>query len=57
MITLQGQSLSQTLRKLAETVGLSDIYAKTFGGYFQNIKDSPQRRKISPQFYIFNQHY
>ena len=39
MDTIQGQSIDQNLRKLAETAGFSDIYAQDYCGYFKNIKD------------------
>ena len=46
--TIQRQSIDQNLRKLAETAGLSDIYAQDYihirtythlDGYFKDIKD------------------
>ena len=37
--TIQGQSVEQNLRKLAETAGFSDIYAQDYSGYFKDIKD------------------
>ena len=37
--TIQRQSMDQTLRKLAETAGFSDIYAQHYSGYFKNFKD------------------
>ena len=37
--TIQRQSIDQNLRKLAETAGFPDIYAKDHGGYFKDIKD------------------
>ena len=39
MDTIQRQSIDQNLRKLAETAGFSDIYAKDHCGYFKDIKD------------------
>ena len=39
MDTIQRQSIDQNLRKLAETAGLSDIYAQDYSGYFKDIKD------------------
>ena len=39
MDTIQRQSIDQNLRKLAETAGVSDIYAQDYSGYFQDIKD------------------
>ena len=39
MDTIQKQSIDQNLRKLAETAGLSDIYAQDYSGYFKDIKD------------------
>ena len=37
--TIQRQSEDQNLRKLAETAGLSDIYAQDYKGFFKDIKD------------------
>ena len=37
--TIQRQSVDQNLRKLAETAGFSDIYAKDCSGYFKDIKN------------------
>ena len=34
--TIQRQSIDQNLRKLAEIVGFSDIYAKDYSGYFKD---------------------
>ena len=39
MDTLQGQPIDENLRKLAQTAGLSNIYAQDYSGYFKNIKD------------------
>ena len=39
METLQGQSIDQKLRKIAETAVFSDIYAQDYSGYFKDIKD------------------
>ena len=39
MDTIQRQSIDQKLRKLAETVGFSDIYPQDYSGYFKEIKD------------------
>ena len=38
MDTKQRQSIDQNLRKLAETAGISDIYAQDYSGYFKDIK-------------------
>ena len=38
MDTIQRQSIDQTLRKLAETAGFSDIYAQDCSRYFKDIK-------------------
>ena len=38
MNTIQRQSIDQNLRKLAETVGFSDIYAQDYSGYFKATK-------------------
>ena len=38
--TIQRQSIEQNLRKLAETAGLSDIYAQDYSGYFKDIKEN-----------------
>ena len=40
MDTIQRQSIDQSLRKLAETAGFSDIYAQDYSGYFKDIKVS-----------------
>ena len=37
--TIQRQSIDQNLRKLAETDGISDIYAQDYSGFFKDIKD------------------
>ena len=39
MDIIQQQSMDQSLRKLAETAGFSDIYAQNYSGYFKDIKD------------------
>ena len=39
MYIIQRQSINQSLRKLAETAGFSDIYALDYSRYFKNIKD------------------
>ena len=39
MDTIQRQSIDQNLRKLAETAGLSDIYAQDYSGYSKDLKD------------------
>ena len=39
MDTIERQSIDQNLRKLAEIVGFSDIYAQDYSGYFQDIKN------------------
>ena len=39
MDTIQRQPIDQSLRKLAETAGFSDIYVQDHSGYFQDIKD------------------
>ena len=39
MDTIQRQSVDQSLRKLAEPAGFSDIYAQDYNGYFKDIKD------------------
>ena len=39
MDTIQGQSLHQNLRKLAETSGFPDIYAQDYSKYCKYIKD------------------
>ena len=39
MDTIQRQSVDRNLRKLAETAGLSDIYAQDYSGYFEDKKD------------------
>ena len=39
MDTIQRQSIDQNLRKLAETAGLSDIYAQDYSGYLRDKKD------------------
>ena len=39
MDTIQRQSIDQNIQKIAETAGLSDIYAQDYNGYFENIKD------------------
>ena len=36
--TIQRQSIDQSLRKLAETSGFSDIYAEDYSGNFKDIK-------------------
>ena len=38
MDTIQRQSIDQSLRKLAETAGFSDIYTQDYSGYFNDIK-------------------
>ena len=40
MDTIQRQSIDQNLRKLAETVRFSDIYAQDYSGYFKYIEDN-----------------
>ena len=35
---IQRQSKDQNLRKLAETAGISDIYAQDYSGYFKDVK-------------------
>ena len=37
--TIQRQSIDQSLRKLAETAGSSDIHTQDYSGYFKDIKD------------------
>ena len=39
MDTIQRQSIDQSLRKLAETEGLSDIYAQDYSRSFKDIED------------------
>ena len=39
MDTIQRQSIDQNIQKLAETAGVSDIYAQDYSGYFKDIKD------------------
>ena len=39
MDTIQRQSVDQSLQKLAEPAGFSDIYAQDYSGYFKDIKD------------------
>ena len=39
MSTIQRHSIDQNLRKFAESVGFSDIYAQDHSGYFKDIKD------------------
>ena len=39
MDTTQRQFIDQNLRKLAETVGFSDIYTQDHSGYLKDIKD------------------
>ena len=39
MDTIQRQTIDQNLRKLAETAGISDIYAQDYSGYFKDTKD------------------
>ena len=39
MDTIQRQSIDQKLRKLAETAGVSDIYAQDYSGHFKDNKD------------------
>ena len=39
MDTIQRLSIDQNLRKVAETAGFSDIYAKDYSGYFKEIED------------------
>ena len=39
MDTIQRQSIDQNLRKLAETVGFSDIYTQDYSGHFKEIKE------------------
>ena len=38
MDTIQGQSIDQNLRKLAETAGFLDIHAQDYSGYFNDLK-------------------
>ena len=39
MDNIQRQSIDQNLQKLAETAGISDIYAHNYSGYFKEVKD------------------
>ena len=39
MDTIQRQTIDQNLCKLAETAGISDIYAQDYSGYFKDTKD------------------
>ena len=39
MDTIQRQSIIQNLRKLAETAGISDIYAQDYSRFLKVIKD------------------
>ena len=39
MDIIKRQSIDQNLRRLAETVGFSDIYAQDYSGYFKDIAD------------------